>query len=324
MKIVCPTCTTSYDVGPAALGASGRSVRCVRCRTVWFATPAEEPAPVEEPVLAEPTQAAPPPGDPGQVGEGDAPPEDFDWSFSVDGSQAPAEADGAAAEVAGDNAEGKSQADIDAMWAAAEAETVVETTGPSIVPAMEADAAADPAERGTSAAPESIESVAARRAPKAKKAKNRTIKWPSLGLPAAIVLMIAVLGALVGFRSHVVRFAPQTASLYGAIGLPVNLRGLTFENVRTTGEVHEGVPVLIVEGTIANVVNKTVEVPRLRFAMRNPAGQEIYAWTSVTGRSVLSPGETTTFRSRLASPPSDGRDVVVRFLNRRDLVAGMR
>jgi predicted Zn finger-like uncharacterized protein len=318
MKIVCPTCTTSYDVGPAALGASGRSVRCVRCRTVWFATPAEEPAPVAEPVLA-----APPPAEPDQ--DGDAPPDDFDWSFSVDGSQASADADGAAAQAAGDKAESKSQADIDAMWAAAEAESVVETKGPSIVPAMGADAAGEPVvEHGAAAMPESIESVAARRAPKAKKLKKRTIKWPSFGLPAAIVLLIAVLGTLIGFRSHVVRFAPQTASLYGAIGLPVNLRGITFENVRTTGEVHEGVPVLIVEGTIANVVAKTVEVPRLRFAMRNAAGQEIYAWTSVTGRSILSPGETTTFRSRLASPPSDGRDVVVRFLNRRDLVAGMR
>jgi predicted Zn finger-like uncharacterized protein len=325
MKIVCPTCTTSYDVGPAALGASGRSVRCVRCRTVWFATPVEEPAPVEEPVLAAPADAAPPAPEPGQDGEGDTRSEDFDWSFSVDGSQASAGTDGTASEAAGDDAEGKSQADIDAMWAAAEAESVVETKGPSIVPAMEADAAGDSVvEHNAGPTPESIESVAARRAPKAKRPTKRTIKLPSLGLPAAIVLMIAVLGALVGFRSHVVRFAPQTASLYGAIGLPVNLRGLTFENVRTTGEVHEGVPVLIVEGTIANVVNKTVEVPRLRFAMRNPAGQEIYAWTSVTGRSILSPGETTTFRSRLASPPSDGREVVVRFLSRRDLVAGMR
>ena len=39
---------------------------------------------------------------------------------------------------------------------------------------------------------------------------------------------------------------------------------------------------------------------------------------------ILAPGETATFRSRLASPPADGRDVIVRFLNRRDLVAGMR
>ena len=37
MLIVCPTCATSYDVEPASLGANGRQVRCVRCRTVWLA-----------------------------------------------------------------------------------------------------------------------------------------------------------------------------------------------------------------------------------------------------------------------------------------------
>ena len=36
MQILCPNCATAYDVQPAALGASGRSVRCVRCRNVWF------------------------------------------------------------------------------------------------------------------------------------------------------------------------------------------------------------------------------------------------------------------------------------------------
>ncbi len=37
MLIVCPSCATSYDVEPASLGANGRQVRCVRCRTVWRA-----------------------------------------------------------------------------------------------------------------------------------------------------------------------------------------------------------------------------------------------------------------------------------------------
>jgi hypothetical protein len=39
---------------------------------------------------------------------------------------------------------------------------------------------------------------------------------------------------------------------------------------------------------------------------------------------VLAPGETLPFRSRLASPPRDGNQVMVRFFNRRDLVAGMQ
>src|ERR1700681_509612 len=38
MLIACPNCQTSYDVSAASLGAEGRSVRCVRCREIWFAT----------------------------------------------------------------------------------------------------------------------------------------------------------------------------------------------------------------------------------------------------------------------------------------------
>src|SRR5260221_14715354 len=37
MKIVCPNGDTAYQVQPSAVGPSGRSVRCARCQTVWFA-----------------------------------------------------------------------------------------------------------------------------------------------------------------------------------------------------------------------------------------------------------------------------------------------
>src|SRR4051794_17888517 len=39
MQIVCPNCTTSYQLADAAVGVNGRSVRCTRCRTVWHAAP---------------------------------------------------------------------------------------------------------------------------------------------------------------------------------------------------------------------------------------------------------------------------------------------
>jgi hypothetical protein len=47
--------------------------------------------------------------------------------------------------------------------------------------------------------------------------------------------------------------------------------------------------------------------------MRNAAGVEVYGWTGVPDRNMTPPGETTHFRTRLASPPSDGRDVRVSF-----------
>ena len=137
-----------------------------------------------------------------------------------------------------------------------------------------------------------------------------------------ILVLVAVNGALIVWRTDVVRAVPQTASLFAAVGLPVNLRGLVFEDVKIAKEAHDGVNVLVVEGNIVSFTKRPVEVPRLRFAVRNTTGQEIYSWTAQPSRSVLGAGETLAFRSRLASPPADANDVLVRFFNRRDTVAG--
>jgi hypothetical protein len=138
-----------------------------------------------------------------------------------------------------------------------------------------------------------------------------------------IVVFAAILMSALNWRAGVVRQFPQTASLYAAIGLPVNLRGLFFENVRSTAEVHDGVTVLIVEGTIVNLTTRTLEVPRLRLSLRNSVGHEVYAWTALPPKATLGSGNGLPFRARLASPPPDGRDVIVRFFNRRDAVAGL-
>ncbi len=47
MKLVCPSCSSSFVVDSSALGAEGRTVRCGRCRHSWLA----KPEPEEEPVL---------------------------------------------------------------------------------------------------------------------------------------------------------------------------------------------------------------------------------------------------------------------------------
>jgi predicted Zn finger-like uncharacterized protein len=164
-----------------------------------------------------------------------------------------------------------------------------------------------------------IESAAARRARQGPRVRRRARLRVSL--PLVIGVLLAVIGVLAGARVAVVRAAPQTARLYAAIGLPVNLRGLAIEEVRTSEEMQDNVPVLVVEGTIVNVVRHPADVPRLRFAVRNAAGLELYAWTAQPNQPVLAAGEKLAFRSRLASPPPDAADIVVRFFNRRDLEA---
>jgi predicted Zn finger-like uncharacterized protein len=303
MLIDCPNCQTSYQVETSALGAAGRLVRCVRCRYVWFA---HDPSALSSIAQAHRSDVEALAVSIAAAAHGDHPPDAMADALLAEASPP----------LAAEHPWPHSQDPL----AIADAPTLVPMDQDAEPPAdgtldqdLREDLRKDPGEN--------IETVAARRA--ARRA-GRVFGWWLPGLPIAILALLALDAALIGWRADVVRAAPQTASLYAAIGLPVNLRGLTFADVKTATETHDGVSVLVVEGTIVSASPRIVEVPRLRFSVRNRSGQEVYAWTAVPGRSALGPGESLAFRSRLASPPPDAREVLVRFFNRRDLVAGIQ
>ncbi len=131
-------------------------------------------------------------------------------------------------------------------------------------------------------------------------------------LPLSLAILAAAAGLLAG-RAAVVRHVPETARLYAAIGLPVNLRGLDIGAVASqlTGEGREAL--LTVEGTIVNPSVREVEVPQLLIALLAADGQALYTWTNEPPRKTLAAGEEVRFRARLAGPPLEGRDVLVRF-----------
>jgi predicted Zn finger-like uncharacterized protein len=298
MLIVCPTCATTYQIQLAALGAAGRSVRCTRCKNTWVATPDSV---IDEAQLAAASAVASPP----------APPK----------AQPPAAREQTEEELAAAWGVEAVSGDIMPPDDGAGENALVVANAPPLVPA-------DPTEGTTTkfdpGEPEDIETIAARRARQASiDRQNRRTPLQTLLSPATlIVVLLAILAIALQTRVAMVRNFPQTASLFAAIGLPVNLRGLIFENVKSSGEFVDGVTVMVVQGTIVNLTGKTLEVPRLRFALRSASGHEVYAWTALPTRTMLSPGEELPFRSRLASPPPDGRDVIVRFFNRRDIGAG--
>jgi predicted Zn finger-like uncharacterized protein len=330
MLIVCPSCAISYDVGSASLPPQGRQVRCVRCRTVWHAEPSRADkvlaaaaalAPDDDAAgdgrerLAEDaaSRPGPDPETPGAAARFDQP---------ADGSYEDVQtADSPSAQDDGEQTATAAAEEGPFAWPSESDEVEAPPTVP--VDFDEAAPSIDIADRSTErrAEPaEDIEAVAARRL--RRSAPRPTSRWPLSALQTGILALILVDAILIGWRSDIVRALPQTASFYAAIGLPVNLRGLAFDGVVTTTEQHEGVPILVVEGNIVNNVHKIVDVPRLKFVVRNAARQEIYSWTAVPSRTMLPPGEAISFRTRLASPPPDARDIILRFVTRRDLVAG--
>ena len=134
--------------------------------------------------------------------------------------------------------------------------------------------------------------------------------------------MGALVLALVIWRADVVRLLPQTAAFYKMVGLEVNLRGLSFKDVKITQRNRRRQAGAGDRGRHHRRTHKAVELPRLRFSVRDAQGAEIYAWNAVLEQPMLKPGEKAWFKSRLASPPPEGRNIDVRFFNKKDVAGG--
>ena len=285
MHIVCPHCTTSYAINPASLGATGRTVRCSRCKETWLARPEDAIEEASVPAMAAPAAA----DDQCRLAE---------WNAMAAGRGPLTTPVVDSPSIASD-------------WPDQEAtETEDEWRGRRSVE-EEVDGEQRPDRRG----------LFGRRAPGCPPLPRRSRENP-FGLPTACAAMGALVLALMIWRGDMVRLLPQTAAFYRMVGLEVNLRGLAFKDVKLTSETVDGKPVLVIEGVIVGQRRKPVEMPRLRFAVRDAQGAEIYAWNAVLEQTVLKPGERAFFRSRLASPPPEGRNIDVRFFNKRDIAGG--
>jgi predicted Zn finger-like uncharacterized protein len=290
MHIVCPHCTTSYAINPATLGPAGRTVRCSRCKETWLARPEDaiEMAAAGPAAMPTSAQSAPPAA-----------------------NDAAAEWEALAREEEGHDTPVVDSPSISAGWP---------VEGEGSQPSGDSDW--PPAARLDAENHEEIPITTHRqrlarlfRLP----SPARIPFMPSLGLPTACAAMGALILALMIWRAETVRLLPQTATFYTMVGLEVNLRGLAFKDIKISNETVDGKPVLVIEGVIIGETKKPVELPRLRFSVRDAQGAEIYAWNAVLEQPVLKPGERAYFKSRLASPPPEGRNIDVRFFNKRDL-----
>jgi len=322
MLIVCPNCTTSYQIDPASVGPAGRTVRCARCKTTWFAggpQSAPEISDFVNGVIAEAeAQSAGGSATQSEPARESAAPVDDDFGNEQSAPEpVTREPEPPLAEQPHYRTDLAPTAPVAPEPVAPEPIAIPDA--PSLVPPMEQAPFAEAPQVEPDS--EDIETFAARRQRLRMKRqkKRRSTRWTAI-----ILVLFALNVALIGARQEVVRFLPQTASLFSAIGLPVNLRHLKFENVRIVRESQDGVAMLMIEGAIVSTAGKPVEVPRLRFSARNATGQEVYTWTALPSRSILEPGGRLDFSSSLASPPPEASDIMVRFFNAQDAVSGAK
>jgi hypothetical protein len=120
----------------------------------------------------------------------------------------------------------------------------------------------------------------------------------------ALVLILFLIGwAGVQFRQDIVTLWPQSASLYKAVGLAVNARGIDIVDVRNDLKLEDGARVLVVTGKLVNISGRELPVPQIRIALLDGKERELYHWPVVALIGTLMPGQSTPFQARLSDPP---------------------
>jgi predicted Zn finger-like uncharacterized protein len=123
-------------------------------------------------------------------------------------------------------------------------------------------------------------------------------------LVGAALLMFAM--AIIGFRADIVQLWAPSGTVYAALGMPVNLRGLELRNLHTV-TIHAGAEaVLGIEGEIINLRLGATPVPPIDLAIRDQNGNALYSWTVASQKRAPVAGESILFRARLAEPPAGG------------------
>ncbi|MGL5361240.1 MAG: zinc-ribbon domain-containing protein [Bosea sp. (in: a-proteobacteria)] len=285
MLIVCPSCSSRYEIDAAKLGTDGRKVRCPSCSFEWHAH-GEGKAPV-----AFAAEEADP-----------FPPSSATEAFIEDEWKRAAELDENVSLVVAE-LDGTPQA-FDPS--ATDLPNTLEQDQPPVM-AMEAEAEEEPKPR-----------------PAARKAKAKPASVPMsarfAGFGRALVSPVALacagvmaIGLGVWKREAVVRAAPAMAIVFEKAGMPVNLRGLTLASI-TTGLTQEGQGAfLVVEGEVSNIMRDAAKLPLIEIVIQDEAGKPLYTWTTEPPRASLNAGDKARFRARLAAPPQNGQSVVVRF-----------
>ena len=141
--------------------------------------------------------------------------------------------------------------------------------------------------------------------PKGSRAKG----W--LALAAAIAIVV---GGAIAFQSQITAQWPPSLRLYALLGLAPEpaqsaalvLRGVTYANEREGNDT-----LLVVNGEVSNSGKETRKLPPIRVSLRDRQQNVLRSWIVELPVTELAPGASTSFTSRLRSPPPEAKDLEV-------------
>lgn len=146
--------------------------------------------------------------------------------------------------------------------------------------------------------------------PRTRRSENAVLVGGWIGL---VIIVVAAAWSAVHFRQAIASAWPQSASLYSAVGMKVNSRGIDISDVVSHRSTEGGQAVLSISGDLTNITNHDVPVPSISIRLTDDDQHELDHWTFAAVKNVLKPGQRIPFSTRRTNPPEDARHLEVTF-----------
>lgn len=198
----------------------------------------------------------------------------------------------------------------------AQAEVPLELTATPIDDTVETSAPQAEAERQ---APETLAETPAPELPKAYRARaetaRRTRRAALHGMAWAGVasLFLGLIGTALLFRIEVVELMPRAAAAYAAVGLPVNVTGLEFEQLEAHA-LADTADKVRVSGVVRNIRDREIVAVPIRVTLLDEHGAEIARAVIRMGGAPVLPGGTEAFSVVLSDPGGKAAGIGVDFV----------
>lgn len=277
MILTCPQCQAQYKLDPAKLGASGRDVRCVTCRHMWFQLPDTA---VSEAAMYSAPQKPP-------------------------------------AEAASPMQEKAAQSITDALNSILEKDDaafdeVLSTVAKGAKTVKEPPASVTPRDK----APVEKKSMIRQDASALAVLTHNPLGLGAQLFGGLVFLLCCFLTLAVIFmgKGPIVRHWPQMALLYKTIGFEVKApgEGLRLSEITAEKRIDDHSKTLVVEGKMTNMSAHDIAYPALHVILKNDRNAITKTWDLKPGVTQIASGDIVPVMLQLEGMPEDGSTVEVR------------
>jgi hypothetical protein len=145
---------------------------------------------------------------------------------------------------------------------------------------------------------------------------------PRRGRMAAIATLTAGIAGVAAILStgavQIDSLMMRAEGIFGAILPGIVTPKLSFVDVKTNFEGEGLERALVIEGMIVSDSRGPYPLPGMSFEIRGPkdanaANESIFRWMIPPPAPTITRGSPVPFRARLASPPREGKDIVIRL-----------